>query len=415
MGSVRVKHLCGVIDERAGSRRPPLLAVSIHHGVVPRSALTDDEPRADDLSGYKLCEPGDLVLNRMRAFQGAIGMTNRAGMVSPDYLVLRPGPKAEARFLHYLFRSTWFVGEMVARLRGIGSVDTGMVRTPRINAEDLFDIRVAQPSRAEQRAIADYLDRETARIDALIEAKRRIMALLEEREQIENSELTSSSLNGATKLTTSAWYPRIPEHWRLATVGQVTRLIADGPHVSPDYTDETGVPFLSVRNVVASDWDLSSAKYISERNFEVMSRRVCPELGDVLLTKGGTTGVARVVDIPTRFQVWVHVAVLKLRRELVEPDYLAAALNSYCGAAQSKLGTRGATNQDLALGRIAKIEIALPPLGEQRMICVRIRDRQAYHRKADDMLERQVCLLQEHRQALICSAVIGQLEIPVPA
>ena len=163
---LRAKYLYHVVDERAGALRPPLLAVSIHHGVVPRSSLTEDEHRAEDLSAYKRCNEGDIVLNRMRAFQGAIGIAPSAGLVSPDYLVLRPRVVADAGFLHHLFRSWWFVSEMALRLRGIGSVEQGNVRTPRINAEDLGDIPVALPERREQRAIAVFLDRETARIDA---------------------------------------------------------------------------------------------------------------------------------------------------------------------------------------------------------------------------------------------------------
>jgi type I restriction enzyme S subunit len=174
----RAKHLFRVIDERAGSAMLPLLAVSIHHGVVPRDRLTDDEPRADDLADYKRCEPGDVVLNRMRAFQGAIGVAPQPGIVSPDYVVLRLVPHADAQFFHHLFRSRWFVSKMAARLRGIGSLDQGNVRTPRINVEDFGEIELTLPPAAEQRAIAAFLDRETGRLDGLIKKKRSLIARL---------------------------------------------------------------------------------------------------------------------------------------------------------------------------------------------------------------------------------------------
>ncbi|AZS74841.1 hypothetical protein DDE74_31400 [Streptomyces lydicus] len=181
MTQQRIKYQYRVIDQRAGQDQPPLLAVSIHHGVMRRDMFTDDLPRAEDLSHYKLCEPGDIVLNRMRAFQGAIGISPQRGLVSPDYLVLRPGPDVDARYLHHLFRSTWFVGEMVSRLRGIGNTENGAVRTPRINAEDLGDIPVHLPNLTEQRRIADFLDVETGRIDQLVNSQKQVVALLEER------------------------------------------------------------------------------------------------------------------------------------------------------------------------------------------------------------------------------------------
>ena len=87
-----MKRAYDVIDVRAGASAAPedLLSVSIHLGVVPRSSMTDDLPRAEDLSGYKQVRHGDLVVNRMRAFQGAVGLAHVDGLVSPDNLVIRP-------------------------------------------------------------------------------------------------------------------------------------------------------------------------------------------------------------------------------------------------------------------------------------------------------------------------------------
>lgn len=408
---MRAKRLYQVVDERAGHRRPPLLAVSIHHGVVPRSSLTDDEHRADDLSAYKLCEAGDIVLNRMRAFQGAIGVAPSSGLVSPDYLVLRPGASADGRYLHHLFRSEWFVSEMALRLRGIGSVDQGNVRTPRINAEDLGEIRVPMPTPPEQRAIADFLDRETARIEALIAAKRRMIELLDEMYSARITQEISGGEDRCLAATADDWFPHLPPGWRLSSVGAVTHAILDGPHVSPTYVEESeGVPFISVRNISAHGWDLTTAKYISRADFELFCRRVKPELGDVLLTKGGNTGVAREVDLQFDFHVWVHVAILKVNRRIMRPSFLEAVLNSRPGYEQSQLGTRGATNQDLVLGRIAKIKVPVPPIEEQDQIVHSIRRATAPVRDATANLRIQIDLLTEHRQALITAAVTGQIE-----
>jgi len=118
-----------------------------------------------------------LVLNRMRAFQGAIGLAATAGLVTPEYMVLRASPAADSRYLHYLFKSSWFVGQMTSRLRGIGTAEQGNVRTPRVYWGDLGSIEVLVPSLERQRGLADSLDHETARIDALIERKQRLVAL----------------------------------------------------------------------------------------------------------------------------------------------------------------------------------------------------------------------------------------------
>ena len=164
----RLKYLVRERDDRLLQREAPtLLSVSIHKGVVPRASLTDKEPRADDLALYKCCEPEDLVLNRMRAFQGGIGIAPMFGIVSPDYTVMRAGQGVLPEYLHYLMRSPWFVGQMTRRLRGVGGVDQGNVRTPRVNFADLGLIRVPSPSIEAQRVSVHDIRAEANHLQSL--------------------------------------------------------------------------------------------------------------------------------------------------------------------------------------------------------------------------------------------------------
>jgi len=178
-GSKRIKFHYSIVDERVGNREFPLLSVSARHGVVRRDSIADGPSRAEDLSNYKVCRPGDIVLNRMSAYQGAVGRSSQHGIVSPDYLVLRVSGEAESRYFHHLFRSRWMIGEMSSRLRGIGSSENNGVRTPRINPEDLGDISVELPPLDEQRRIADFLDAETTWIDRLMGAMSESLNLLQ--------------------------------------------------------------------------------------------------------------------------------------------------------------------------------------------------------------------------------------------
>lgn len=196
----RLKSLYDVIDERAGARELQLLSVSIHLGVVPRSTITDDVARADDLSTYKVSEPGDIVLNRMRAFQGAIGINRTLGIVSPDYLVLRPHPNVRADWLHFVFRSDWFVGEMIARLRGIGSVELGSVRTPRINASDLGEIRLKLPEVSDQKRTVDRLVNAQRSTEHVIAGLDNSITLLAEYKQ----SLITAAVTGELDVTTAS-------------------------------------------------------------------------------------------------------------------------------------------------------------------------------------------------------------------
>jgi type I restriction enzyme S subunit len=176
-----VKHLYRVVDERDGFDDLPLLSVSIHRGVQLRNEVTEDEPRADDLAHYKIVQPNDIVINRMRAFQGALGCSPTSGIVSPDYLVLRARNSINPIWLALVFRSRGFIGEMTARLRGIGSTESGMIRTPRINAADLGDIRIVVPANDHQVELVDRIQSDLAKHEALREMSKKMVAVLRER------------------------------------------------------------------------------------------------------------------------------------------------------------------------------------------------------------------------------------------
>lgn len=178
----RLKAHLAESDARVGAAADThiLLSVSIDWGVRPRDESVQ-QAASEDLSNYKLVREGDIVVNRMRAFQGALGRAPQPGMVSPDYSVFRPRDTIDSNWLAGIMRSAPFVGEMTSRIRGIGSVDAGQVRTPRINAADLLSIRVTVPSLVEQRESFDTWSAQSQRMDAMIEGANDTIVLMQER------------------------------------------------------------------------------------------------------------------------------------------------------------------------------------------------------------------------------------------
>ncbi|WP_421280104.1 restriction endonuclease subunit S [Aeromonas veronii] len=165
----------------------------------------------------------------------------------------------------------------------------------------------------------------------------------------------------------------MPSGWEWVRLGDICHTIADGPHFSPKYVEKNeGVAFLSARNISAESIDLVTAKYVSREDHESFCKRVRVKLGDVLYTKGGTTGIAKVNDIETEFSVWVHVAVLQIPLDKVCNNYLALALNSPHCYTQSQVYTHGIGNKDLGLTRMINITIPFPPLTEQYRIISKV-------------------------------------------
>lgn len=180
---VRLQWLMLEVDDRAGSQSSdfPLLSVSIHHGVQMREESSSRQQASADLSKYKIVRAGEIVLNRMRAFQGGLGQASIDGLVSPDYAILRPQAGLTADWAEYVMRSPEFVKAMTQWLRGVGAADQSNVRTPRINVRDLFGLPVPLPSREEQVRIAGHLDEVTGKIDAMLAKVAELKSLLLER------------------------------------------------------------------------------------------------------------------------------------------------------------------------------------------------------------------------------------------
>ncbi len=390
----RVKYLAKEINERCGTQILELLSVSATRGVIPRSEITSDEPRADDLSNYKICRPGDIVVNRMSAYQGALGSTSCEGIVSPDYLVLRPSSRVRSRWLHYLMKSSWFVSEMSSRLRGIGSIGTSNVRTPRVSAEEIGEIVVSVPTFEAQQAIADYLDTETARIDALIAKKQRMITLLYERQ----AELERTAVTGATTTSTNAVVPTgnqlipiLPATWRLVRARFLCSI-------------ETG----------SSDTDENSAT----GTYPFFVRSQTPQLSDrfifdteAVLTAGDGAGVGKVFHhFRGKFDAHQRVYVLHEFRE-VEARFFYYCFSAYFALAALD-GSAKSTVDSVRRHMITEFPVPVPPREEQTRLVDFLDMTRARTERLVDLVTKELGLLRERRQALITAAVIGELDVP---
>ena len=289
---------------------------------------------------------------------------------------------------------------------------TGAGGLKRVPSEVLNNFKFGLPSKKEQSIIVDFLDHETTKIDNMIEKQQQLIELLKEKRQAVISHAVTKGLNSDAPMKDSGveWLGEVPEHWVPIQLGKLCYQVSDGPHFSPNYVD-SGVLFISARNIKVNGWSLDDAKYITEKDYNEFSKRVIPEIGDVLYTKGGTTGIARTVDIEDKFQVWVHVAVLKILKEKAVPDFIAYSLNGTSCYAQSQLYTQGATNNDLGLTRLIKIWLALPPKNEQQEIVDALNSITKKYDVVTDNAMTAITILLERRAALISAAVTGRIDV----
>jgi type I restriction enzyme, S subunit len=182
-----------------------MLSVTITQGIVRQKTILADSSKKDssnqDKSAYKLVKPRDLAYNKMRAWQGAIGVSDLRGIISPAYVVMRPHESYCPRYFHYLYRTPHFAKEAERWSYGITS-DMWSLRP-----EHFKMIYTSVPTREEQSAIVRFLDRADRRI--------RRYKLLEEQRQAIIHRAVTRGLDPNVRIKNSGveWLGDVPEHW----------------------------------------------------------------------------------------------------------------------------------------------------------------------------------------------------------
>lgn len=176
---------------------PELAVLSVYreYGVIERSSRDDNaNVLPDDLAKYQLVEADDLVVNKMKAWQGSLGVSGLRGITSPDYVVFRPAHSEFSAYLHFLLRNPRLVPVYLSNSNGIRTNQW------RIEPERFLNIPVLLPPLAEQRAIVAHIARETAKLDAVRAATERTIALLKER----RSALIAAAVTGQLEVGSAA-------------------------------------------------------------------------------------------------------------------------------------------------------------------------------------------------------------------
>jgi type I restriction enzyme S subunit len=176
---LRNKVIFQEVDERSSSDEGELLTVSHLTGVTPRSEKNVNMTMAETLEGYKKCQAGDLVINTMWAWMGALGVSPCNGLVSPSYNVyrVRRDEMLEPAFYDYLCRIPQYVVTIKAHSTGVWESRL------RLYPDAFLDLRIGLPSRDEQQAIVVFLDGELAKQNALAAEAHAAISLLQERRE----------------------------------------------------------------------------------------------------------------------------------------------------------------------------------------------------------------------------------------
>lgn len=299
--------------------------------------------------------------------------------------ILEPGRLVEARYLYYVTSALFFDS-----LRGETAKSTvESLRRPMLTG---FDVRL--PSRADQRQIADYLDHETAEIDAFIGDLNLFAASTVARRSSYLATLTEAR-----------------EGWRSGRLKSFSTRITDGAHISP-VTDNGKHPFVSTRDIQDGSIDTENCLLTDEDSYRYMVQTGCRPLpGDILFSKDGTIGNTALVPEGSEFVVASSLVIVRPRPDLVEPAFLRLVLESPRAQGNAAELSRGAGLPRISIGNVSLIPVAAPGLSEQREIIERGATEMGAVANLLADIDAAMALAKERRAALITAAVTGQIDV----
>lgn len=283
---------------------------------------------------------------------------------------------------------------------------------PRVSWNFMGNLAFPLPPLPEQQAIATYLDKATAKIDALIAEQEKLCTLLAEKRKALISHVVTKGLDPKAKLKPSgiSWLGDIPEHWDMKALSLLCNQIGDIDHKMP-VSEEYGIPYISASDFTENGIDFENSKKITRDCFNELSKKIKPEKGDLIFARYASMGLVRLVTVSFDFLVSYSCAILKPKNETTDSKYLFYYLVSEVLKHQIQFYANTNTQSNIGTDSIRRFKILSPPLPEQQAIAAYLDKATAKLDALAAKAEEGIALLKERRSALISEVVTGKVRV----
>ncbi|HIF9533866.1 TPA: restriction endonuclease subunit S [Photobacterium damselae] len=410
---VKAKHLFQRVQRPVRPQDGIVTAFRDGEVTLRSNRRTDGFTNAAKEIGYQGVRKGDLLVHAMDGFAGAIGISDSDGKCSPvcSVCIPRKSHTVDPTFFGYLVRQLAVTDYITSLAKGIRE------RSTEFRFAEFSSLFLAAPPREEQQKIANFLDHETAKIDTLITKQEKLIELLKEKRQVVISHAVTKGLNPDAPMKDSGveWLGEVPEHWDVSPLKHHCELIdGDRSSVYPNENDlvDTGVPFVSSKNIVKYRFTKKNLNYITKHKFNQLSRGKLKD-GDLVITVRGTIGHVALFDsnaigYPTGF---INAQMMIIRLYTLSSRFLMFVCESNSWKEQMSIGAYGSTVKQLSNHVIGNAFIAIPPVDELVLILNHLEQKVG---QIDDLLEKArvtIDLMRERKTALISAAVTGKIDV----
>jgi type I restriction enzyme S subunit len=377
----RLKYLAAPSRRRLFEKPDDTTYIGLEQIESKTGKLLLDNPVETVESNMGVFDRGDVLFGKLRPYLAKVASPTFAGVCTTEVTVYRPRPEVHGDYLKYQLLTAEFIDFINTMAYG--------TKMPRVSEEQLGEARLALPPLPEQRAIAAFLDRETARIDALIGHKERLIALLEEKRQAVISHAVTRGLDPGVRLKDSGipWLGMVPEHWTVLPIKRIVTMCSGENITALSIAPDGEYPVFGGNGLRGY-----TSNYTHNGEYVLVGRQgaLC---GNINYASG-------------KFWASEHAVVVTPRRPLAV-RWLGETLRSM------NLGqySVSAAQPGLSVERIIQLYLPIPPEPEQHRISARIEELWSQNDQLITRIRDGIARLQEYRTALISAAVTGQIDV----
>lgn len=393
------------------SKNPTILSLTLQ-GIKIRDISTNEGQIASSYDNYTKVYKSDIVLNPMDLISGFVDCSPVEGVISPAYYTLKPNKDIDPEYYKYYLQKHYYERIFFPFAEGV-SVDHRWT----LKKEDFLNFSLIKPPIKEQKQIANYLSKQTAKIDATIEKNKELIELLEEKRIALINQVVAKGLNPNVSMKDSGikWIGEIPKHWDVEKIKNISQVRpsnvdkktkANEPQILLcNYTDVYNNEFITM------DLDFMKATATHDQ-----IRKLSLDVGDVIITKDSESAddIAVPAIVTEKLENVVcgyHLTVIRPNSTIINPKFLFRSFESDRINKQFELGSNGVTRFGLGSYPINNAYICKPPLNEQAEIVQYLDIETSRIAKATDKILKHTELLEEYKTSLIHHVVTGKIDV----
>lgn len=403
---LKSKFIFNRINNQSTTGNEELLSVSEYYGVKPKKETINEGDflsRSESLVGYKKCSKNDLVMNIMLAWKKGLGVTNYDGIVSPAYEIFNINLQlAFPRYMNYLLRTDLYASEF--KRHSYGVIDSRL----RLYPDNFKEIECILPPIDEQQQIANYLDKQTTKIDATIEKNKELIELLEEKRVALINQVVTKGLNPNVPMRDSGveWIGEMPKKWEVTNLKKYFSI--HNGSTPKDLEENWGgdICWITPADYKTTDVYINhSSRQITKRGLNSCGTTLVPK-GSIIVSNRAPIGTVAIAN--TDLCTNQGCKSLSIKKDINNKFvYYILSINE---KELNNLG-RGTTFMELSSYDLGTFPIPIPSILEQEKIVEYLDNEILKINKTLTKIQDNITLLKEYKTSLIYHVVTGKIDV----